>query len=84
MRNIDEEIRLLLIKLGFNEIKACPESIYEYGNAYYKITYVKGLNGYVIEYAESKHEAENNLYEDGDIYPLSLGEKLLPTLDADF
>lgn len=37
---------------------------FETGDGLYRISLVKDLGGYVIEYAESKDDAINNLFED--------------------
>lgn len=44
---------------------------------YYKITFVKGLNSYVLEFATSYDDAVKNMFEDGEVYPISLGEDQL-------
>lgn len=48
-----------------------------HSGTYYKITFVKGLNSYVLEFASSYDEAVRNMFEDGDVYPISLGEDQL-------
>ncbi len=44
------------------------------GCIYYKVTFVKGLKSYVIEFANSYEEAGNNVFEDCDSYPILLNE----------
>ena len=63
----EKELCNLLINLGFevenmNDIKA-----YKYKDSYYRFTFIEGLGGIVIEYAENLNDAMNNLYEDCDI-----------------
>ena len=51
---------------------------------YYRISYVKGLDGFIIESAFSKMEVKNNVFEDDDIYPLNWGkDKILSVLGED-
>ena len=40
---------------------------------YFKPTYI-GKSCFVIEYADSIDDAKKNLYEDGDSFPLEMGE----------
>ncbi|WP_455715428.1 hypothetical protein [Anaerosporobacter sp.] len=47
-------------------------------NGFVKISPVKSISSVVIEYAENKGDAENNLFEDSGMYEISLGkEKIL-------
>ena len=55
---------------------------YVYKECFYRINFVNGL-GFIIEYAGSFQEAIRNLYEDGDIFPLSLGKNLVKTMKED-
>lgn len=55
---------------------------YVYKNHFYRIGYVSTL-GFIIEYAGSFQEVIRNLYEDGDIFPLSLGKNLVETMKED-
>lgn len=80
---LETKIEKLFLDLGAIKVTLKNGSFYEKDNFYYKISYLKSLDSYVIEYAESKEEAENNLLEDGDTYPLSLGNDLINTLEKD-
>jgi len=64
-------------KLGFKHLHINAESVYENEGGYHKLTFVGGLNGFVIEWAPSFDKAQNNMYEDGDFIPISLGEREL-------
>lgn len=37
-------------------------------DAYVRVSFVEGLGGIIVEYAESMSDAENNRYEDGDVH----------------
>ena len=43
--------------------------------SYYRFTYIEAFKGYVIEYANIFEEAKNNVFEDGDIYPIDMDDK---------
>lgn len=70
---MDERISLLqtkvyeiMIKLGFEEKQVDHQLVYYICNKYVKISYE---NKYVaVEEADSLMEAENNMYEDLDLY----------------
>jgi hypothetical protein len=83
MDNIKNKIDNLFKELGF-EFRNINGNIYYFmNNYYYKMTYLKKINSFVIEYAGSYNEACNNLFEDGDIYPLSSEEEFLKNLHKD-
>lgn len=72
---IQEKIDNLFQELKFEEkvlVNGTPLLLY--GGTYYKITFVKGLRSFVIEFANSYDEASNTVFEDGDLYPISLKE----------
>lgn len=48
--------------------------VYESEGKYLKLTFINKLNSYVIEYADSYDEANKNLYEDGDLFPMTMDE----------
>ncbi|MFF2878694.1 hypothetical protein ACFVR2_20475 [Gottfriedia sp. NPDC057991] len=75
MKNIKEKIDTLMIELGFEKIKVNNVLNYFLKGSYYKVNYSDELKSYIIETASSLTEAENNVYEDSDVYPNSLGEK---------
>lgn len=80
----ENDIHNLLINMGFVEVLIKGERVYKYNNDYYKFTYIKKFESYVIEYAIGEEEALKNRYDDGDLYPISLGkEKFLKLLKED-
>jgi hypothetical protein len=70
-------IKSMLLEMGFKEVIVTnsyrSEVNYVLGNLYCIPQYVKSL-GFLIEYADSYEEAKNHGHEDGDAFPLSLGE----------
>ncbi|MDQ1236806.1 hypothetical protein QE450_004304 [Paenibacillus sp. SORGH_AS306] len=74
---IDQKVKSLIKDLGFQEIILKESNMYLWFNKYYKITFLEDFQSYVIECAESLEDAEKGLFEDGDLYPLSLGEDSL-------
>ena len=74
------KIRELLINLGFTEKTIMNdyrnETNYVYNNLYCIPQYVEKL-GFLIEYAYSFDEAKNHWHEDGDGFPLEMGEKAI-------
>ena len=77
MADKQKEIEKLFLEMGFAEVTINGTIFYKYGKTYYKISYIEDLNSFVIEYAETKNEAEKNLLEDGDLYSITLGEQQL-------
>jgi len=75
-------IENVLLSNGFREVIINGVTNFVHEETYRKVTYVHSL-GFVIEYAQSLKDAVMNLYEDGDSYPLSLGECLQTQLQAD-
>ncbi|WP_188067670.1 hypothetical protein [Brevibacillus brevis] len=81
--DLHEKIEFLFQELNFERVILNGTPLLLHGGTYYKITFVKGLNAYVIEFA-SYDEAVKNMFEDGDVYPISLGEdKLISELRHD-
>ncbi|MGG4194559.1 hypothetical protein ABEW50_13995 [Paenibacillus jamilae] len=81
---LQDKIESLFQELNFETVIVNGTQLLLHGDTYYKITFVKGLNSYVIEFASSYDEAVNNMFEDGDVYPSSLGEdKLISELRHD-
>lgn len=74
---LQKKIELLCHELNFEKVIVNGTPLFLQGGSYYKITFVKGLKSYVIEYANSLDEAVKNIFEDGDLYPISLNEKEL-------
>lgn len=64
----------LFQELNFEKVIVNGSTLLFHSGFYYKITLVKGLNSYVLEFANSYDEAVKNRFEDGDVYPISLGE----------
>jgi len=75
MKNIELKIDILMLELGFEKIKVNNVLNYFFNGSYYKVNYFDELKSYVIESASNYTEAVNNVYEDSDIYPISLDEK---------
>ncbi len=67
----------LIQELNFEKVIVNGSTLLFHSGIYYKITLVKGLNSYVLEFATSYDEAIKNMFEDGDVYPISLGEDQL-------
>lgn len=67
----------LIQELNFEKAIVNGSTLLLHSGIYYKITLVKGLNSYVLEFATSYDEAVKNMFEDGDVYPISLGEDQL-------
>jgi len=74
LSSIEEKAHNFLIETGFKFEVINGERIYEHNGHFHKFTHVKGLSCFVIESAESKDEAINNLYEDSDLIPFSHNE----------
>ena len=72
------KIKEILLHLGFEETIITnayrSEINYMYKNLYCIPGYVEGL-GFIIEYANSFEEAQKHFHEDGDSFPLEMGEK---------
>ena len=83
MEELYAKIEQLLLDLGFSKVIINTKQLFQQGKAYYKITFIKQFDGFVIEYAENKQDAEKEMFTDGDIYPLALGEKLLGKIKSD-
>ena len=78
VEQILEKIKLMLLKMGFEKTTVTnqyrTETNYVYGNLYCIPQYVESLV-FLIEYADSLEEAQKHWHEDGDAFPLSMGEK---------
>lgn len=76
------KIQALLLEMGFAETTVTnpyrSEMNYVRGNLYCIPQYVERL-GFLIEYAGSYEEAKNHLHEDGDSFPLEMGEEAVLT-----
>ena len=80
VQQILEKIKVMLLKMGFSETVVTnpyrSETNYVRGNLYCIPQYV-GRLGFLIEYADSYEEAKNHGHEDGDSFPLEMGEKVI-------
>jgi len=77
MESIENKIIALLMKLNYKKRKINDYEIYESEGKYLKLTFLNLLDSYVIEYADSYDEAKKNLFEDGDLYPVSMDDDVL-------
>lgn len=74
----------ILLDLGLKKTVINGEDAFSDGVSYIRATYLAWLPGFVLEFAENLDEANGNLFEDGDLYPLSMGkEKLLAAFEKD-
>jgi len=84
MDAIRVKINNLLKELGYKIVEIDGKELYCHEGSYFKITYIDNFKAYVVEYANSYENAKNNVFEDGDIYPIALGEiGLIEKLKAD-
>ena len=56
----------MMLRLGFEVKQINHQAVYRTGTKYVKISYETGYAA--VETAESLREAENNMYEDLDLY----------------
>ena len=75
-------IKKMLLNLGLREVEVINphtgkgEVNYVKNNLYCIPTYIPSL-GFLIEYANNFEEAQSGIHEDGDSFPLSLGEEAI-------
>lgn len=74
METIENKISSLFKELNFKRKVINNSVVYESEGKYLKLTFINKLNSYVIEYADSYDEANKNLYEDGDLFPMTMDE----------
>ncbi|GAV15277.1 hypothetical protein [Paenibacillus sp. NAIST15-1] len=74
MNSIEKKIEGLFRELQFEKEILNNTNVFVRDGKYCRVTFIKTLESYVIEYADSYDEAEKNLFEDGDLFPVSLGE----------
>lgn len=60
--------------MNFEKVIVNGSILLFYLGFYYKIIFVKGLNFYVLEFVISYDEVVKNMFEDGDVYFILLGE----------
>ena len=77
-----QKIEEIFLSFGFEKIIIRGKMNYEHNGKYRRIDYHPAL-GFIVEYAESLQDAQQNLYEDGDLYPLSLEENLIAYFKED-
>lgn len=77
MDSIKDKIIALLSDLNYKKRKINNFEVYESEGKYLKLTFLNSLESFVIEYADSYDGANKNLFEDGDLYPISMDEDLL-------
>ena len=77
VQQILKKVKAMLLKRGFAETTITnpyrSETNYVRGNLYCIPQYIEGL-GFLMEYANSFEEAKNHGHEDGDSFPLEMGE----------
>ncbi|MFE3573963.1 hypothetical protein [Lysinibacillus sp. NPDC059133] len=71
---LKKKIESLFEELGFKKVRVNSTTLFLHSGIYYKVTFIKGLKSYVIEFANSYDEANNNVFEDGDLYSMSMNE----------
>lgn len=62
----NDDFSKLFLKHGFDKTEINNNLSYQKNRVFYKISYIKDMNGYMIETADSKQDAINNLYEDSE------------------
>jgi hypothetical protein len=73
--NTKDKLENVLRGLGFKAICIGGTDVFCCKERFLKLTYIAAFRAYVIESAGSIRDAENNVFEDGDTYPLDLGEE---------
>ena len=77
------QIDNLFLKMGlFKKVVINDRVNYVYKNHFYRIDYYSTL-GFIIQYTDSFSKANRNIYEDSVPYPISLGSKLIETIQQD-
>lgn len=74
METIENKIISLFKELNFKEEIINNSVVYESEGKYLKLTFINKLKSFVIEYADNYNEAKKNLFEDGDLYPVTMDE----------
>jgi len=80
VKQILEKMAVMLLEMGFKEtVITNPyrnEVNYVYGNLYCIPEYLESI-GFIMEYAGSFEEAQKHFHEDGDSFPLAMGEEAI-------
>ncbi|WP_342561914.1 hypothetical protein NST84_20010 [Paenibacillus sp. FSL R7-0345] len=74
MKETETKIISLLKELNYKEVIINNTVVYTSEGKYLKLTFISGLKSFVLEYADSYDEAEKNLFEDADLFPLTMDE----------
>ena len=82
IQQIEIKAAELFKELGFEIVLINQEKIYKYKECYHRFSFVGSLGGFVIESAMNRDEAEKNIYEDSDIFPISDSEELLNDIET--
>lgn len=78
---LKNKMEKILEQMGFERFYIGETKLYKNNRTgcYHYITYVNGLKSYIIESAENYAEVQKNIFEDSDLYPVSLGEDVILT-----
>jgi hypothetical protein len=80
---LEKEAKALFISCGFARTVINGMINYERGGKYLMLTYVSDFDAFVIEYASNSEAAQQNRYQDTELYPISLGDRLIDALKSD-
>ena len=73
IEQILQQIKELFLNLKFKEINIGNRVNYVFDNIYCIPQYIDSL-GFFIEYADTLENAQNNWHEDGESFPIDIGE----------
>jgi len=80
VQQILSRIKIMLVSMGFEETTVVnpyrSASNFVREGLYCIPQYVERL-GFLIEYANSYEDAQKHRYDDGDVFPLALGEEAI-------
>ncbi|SEG78728.1 hypothetical protein [Paenibacillus sp. UNC499MF] len=71
---LETKIDALFQELNFEKVSVSGTPLFLHNGLYIKITLVRGLKSYVVESADSYDKAAKNVFEDSDLYSISLNE----------
>ncbi len=77
------KIRQALLNSGCKQDIINGKEVFVKGDLYIRIDYAKDWNEYIIETAESKKDAKNNLFEDSDYIKATATDKEIEKTIAD-
>jgi hypothetical protein len=73
---IKNEINKILIDKGFKKVRINEKENYNYHTQYFFLTFLKSFNNsFVVEYALNYEDAIRNFYDDGELFPIEMGEQ---------